>query len=287
MQCVGLVPSCLGETTVNLFDLAQDYIFFRPSKTPLDHVYRFHHEPCFREVFYHVPSPPKNMNGGDTVVNDDLLHSIFFYSNKDQRFSEKGVCLWFHGNSGTVSDWGHLAVLFTERGYDVLLPDYRKFGKSTGDMTEDRLHQDALYLYKQLRKTYPANKIYIHGTSIGTAIAIHLASQQPCKALVLETPFANVSSILRYHLSIGQLDPGSLLHPFLKYKFNALEDIGSVDCPIYAIHGLKDSVIPICTARQLFQEIRRKDCYLLEVDDADHSIVFSAYYLPFLDVVYE
>jgi uncharacterized protein len=120
-----------------------------------------------------------------------------------------GIVLYFHGNAGSLRCWGAVAATFVERGYDVLMPDYRGYGKSSGRIaSEQMLHQDAAVDYQYLLAHYPEDQIVIYGRSIGSGIATYLAKSHRPRLLILETPYFSLKEIVRQHYPFV---PGALL----------------------------------------------------------------------------
>ena len=254
----------------NIFDTIQNNIFFQASKTPDDYKYSFPDQ-HFNEVLW-------KMNHSK---NKGQLHGLHFFTSVNT-LSSKGVILCFHGNAGNVSQWGFLSQVFTERGYDILIIDYRTFGKSKGELTEAILHSDALVAYKYLAKRYKSSHIYIHGISIGTGVAIKLASTVKCRALILQTPFLNLRDVGKAHVKL----PDFLCRLF-KFQLESDTYIQKVTCPIYAIHSQDDTLVPYSSAVKLFSHVsHRPDCILWTIDKVGHSIELSPFYPIFLDTIY-
>jgi uncharacterized protein len=150
----------------------------------------------------------------------------------------KGVVLYFHGNAGSLRSWGSVAETFVQRGYDVLMPDYRGYGKSSGHIaSEQMLHDDAALAYQYLLGNYPEEQIVIYGRSIGSGIATYLAKTHRPRMLILETPYFSLKEIVRQHYPFV---PGALL----KYPLRNDLWIGDVGCPVYLFHGTSDDLIP-------------------------------------------
>lgn len=102
------------------------------------------------------------------------------------------VSLHLHGNGGNIT---HRYPMFREisaAGSSILALDYRGYGKSAGAPTEKGLYQDAEAAYDYLLRTgYRPSQVILHGESMGTAVAVDLASRRPCAAVVLEAPFTS------------------------------------------------------------------------------------------------
>ncbi|NNE03974.1 MAG: alpha/beta hydrolase, partial [Eudoraea sp.] len=97
----------------------QEKLIFLPTKLPVDFEYSFQYP--FEEVFL-------------TAEDGAVLNALHF-KNKDP----KGVILYFHGNAGDLSRWGQIATYFVKKNYDVVIMDYRTYGKSTGVLSEEAL----------------------------------------------------------------------------------------------------------------------------------------------------
>jgi len=162
----------------------------------------------------------------------------------------KGVVLYFHGNAGSLRSWGAVAHTFVERGYDVLMPDYRTYGKSSGHIaSEQMLHDDAAVAYQYLLPHYPEDQIVVYGRSIGSGIATYLAKSHRPRMLILETPYFSLKEIVRQHYPFV---PGGLL----KYPLRTDLWIGDVACPVYLFHGTSDDLIPHDASERLAALVR-------------------------------
>jgi uncharacterized protein len=203
----------------------QPRLIFFPSTLPADHEFRFNMP--VEEVF--LPAP-----------EGVIAHALYFKVEEP-----RGAALYFHGNAGDLSGWGHVAEPFISRGHSVLMPDYRGYGKSIGPLSEQALHDDARLALGHLQKDFPDDQIVIYGRSIGSGIAVPLAAGLPLKALILETPYTSLVDVAKVHYPII---PAGLL---LRFRFNSARSIENVICPIHIIHGTADRVIPYELGRRL------------------------------------
>nr|MCU0325318.1 lysophospholipase [Spirosomataceae bacterium] len=135
-----------------------------------------------RQIFLHPRKLAK-----DFQYKFDIPHQEGFY---------------IHGNAHNLSRWGKHAHEFTNRGYEVLMYDFREFGKSNGRLTEANLISDAQYIYDSLKTKYPENKIILYGRSLGTGVAVRLASTNSPKQLILETPYYSLPEVGWSHAPI-------------------------------------------------------------------------------------
>ncbi len=155
------------------------------------------------------------------------------------------VTLFLHGNAGNVT---HRAAHLREiaaAGSAVLVLDYRGYGKSAGRVSEQGLYRDAEAAYGHLlHDGHRPEDIVIHGESLGSAVAVDLASRQPCGALVLEASFTAAGDIA------GTVLP--LIGPLLVRSFDSRRKIGRVRAPILFIHGAADEIVPLRFGQALF-----------------------------------
>jgi uncharacterized protein len=162
----------------------------------------------------------------------------------------KAVVLYFHGNAGSLRSWDSVAERFVERGYDVLMPDYRTYGKSSGQIaSEQMLHHDAALAYQYLLAHYPEDQIVVYGRSIGSGIATYLAKTHRPRCLLLETPYFSLKEIVRQHYPFVA---GALL----KYPLRSDLWIGDVACPVYLFHGTSDDLIAQGASERLAALVR-------------------------------
>jgi fermentation-respiration switch protein FrsA (DUF1100 family) len=172
------------------------------------------------------------------------LHALYFKAR-----DPIGVILYFHGNSGTLRRWGKHAARFADMGFDVLMPDYRGYGKSKGKITEEGLHADALLWYDHLLASWAEKDIVIYGRSLGSAMATPLAVAHRPRMLILETPFANLIDVARFYLPIL---PYRLL---LRYRFQNDRAMRHIAVPVYIFHGKRDNIVPYTSALKLYSSI--------------------------------
>jgi len=155
------------------------------------------------------------------------------------------VTLFLHGNGGNITIRGRSAQALREAGSSTLLLDYRGYGRSEGKPDEDGLYDDAEAAYQYLRaQGWQPGQIVIHGESLGTAVAVHLASRQPAAGVVLEAPFASGRELA------SRVIPA--LGPLLFWGFHSIGRIHRINAPLLVIHGEHDTIIPIAMGRRLF-----------------------------------
>ena len=111
------------------------------------------------------------------------------------------MLIWYHGNAGNIGDRLHNARWFVDRlGVDVVLVDYRGYGRSRGTPDEEGVYLDGLAIYDAVSaRSVRAEDIVLFGRSLGGAVAIETALRRPAGALVLESVFRSVRALAREH----------------------------------------------------------------------------------------
>jgi fermentation-respiration switch protein FrsA (DUF1100 family) len=178
-----------------------------------------------------------------------LLHGWWFPALTAEASS--GAAVYFHGNAGHLGDRGTVAAALAGLGLDVLLPDYRGYGLSEGKPSEEGLYSDARAVYKWLvdEKGVEPRRLFLMGNSLGSAVAVDLATQRTIGGLVLLGTFTNTPAIARRR--IRWLPPWYL--EWEDTRFDTLERIGRVTAPIFMAVGADDDIIPPEEARQVFE----------------------------------
>jgi fermentation-respiration switch protein FrsA (DUF1100 family) len=152
----------------------------------------------------------------------------------------RGHVLLCHGNAGNVGDRVLHAALLAKSGFDVLLFDYRGYGRSTGSPSEEGTYRDA----RAARTLLDEPAIYL-GESLGGAVALKLARESPPAGLVLQSTFTSVRDMARSHYPFI---PSALVPD--AYPSNRL--IGGLEAPLLVLHGERDDIVPVSQGRALF-----------------------------------
>ena len=178
------------------------------------------------------------------------------------------VTLFFHGNAGNVTYREPHFREITAAGSSILMLDYRGYGKSAGRPTEHGLYADASSAYDYLLKAgYRPGQILIHGESLGTAVAVDLASRRPCAGVVLEAPFASARDVAQTVLPV--------IGPALIWGFNSREKISRVHAPMLFIQGERDEIIPQRLAQALYAAAPEPKSFWI-VPGAGHNDIVEA-----------
>ncbi len=175
----------------------------------------------------------------------------------------KGVVIYFHGNRENVNRYSKFANNFTQHGYEVWMPDYPGYGKSTGKLTEQTLYAEALQVYQLAKAKFPQEKIILYGKSLGSGIATQLASVRDCKRLILETPYYSIASLSKRFFWMYPVDM------VLKYKIPQNEYLQKVVAPVSIFHGTDDWVITYNNALRLKSLLKPTDEFIT-IEKGDH-----------------
>jgi len=176
----------------------------------------------------------------------------------------RGLVFFIHGNAGNLETWTTGVDFYRRANYDLFIFDFRGYGKSTGRIrSEEELHADVRAAFDVIASRYRGKPIVVYGRSLGTALAVRLATQVRPDLVVLVTPYTSVGAIAR---RIYPWAPPQLL----KYPLRADTLIGAVESPILLIHGTRDALIPFDESRKLLV-LARVPAELLTVEGASHN----------------
>jgi len=168
--------------------------------------------------------------------------------------------LFLHGNAATIAarvNIAHYAEL-RNLGLNVIAPEYRGFGGLEGLPTESILAADARAAYDYIRNVLriPASRLVIYGWSLGSAVAVNLASGAETSALILEGAPSSV-------IAIGQLQyPFFPIRLIMRNHFDSIGKIDRVRAPILFLHSPEDAVIPIAEGRRLYEAAPRDKTFV-------------------------
>ncbi len=161
--------------------------------------------------------------------------------------------LWFHGNAGNISHrLDNLLLLSRRLNINILIFDYRGYGNSAGKPSEPGLYADAdaALAYLRSRPDIDTTRLTLFGRSLGCAVAVHLATRHPIKAVILESPFTSIDAMARHMRGpLTSIIPTSWL---IRSEFDSLSKIPNINAPILIIHGDQDDIAPIQMARELY-----------------------------------
>jgi fermentation-respiration switch protein FrsA (DUF1100 family) len=159
--------------------------------------------------------------------------------------------LMCHGNAGNISEAGrpyHYAGL-RALGLSLFAFDYRGYGESEGSPSEAGLYRDADAAYHYLRDTLhvPPGRIIVFGHSLGSAVAVELASRVPAAGLILDGALTSVVERAQ------ELFPYAPVRWIAASRYPSIERVGKLRIPKLFLHARDDEVVPIAHGRRLYQ----------------------------------
>ena len=190
--------------------------------------------------------------------------------------------LYLHGNFRNISYNLENALRYRALGSNLLLVDYRGYGKSTGGKpSEAKVYEDAEAAWQYLvgQRGVKPQQLFIYGHSLGGAVAIDLALRHPEAAgLITESTFTSMQAMgeLKYDFL-----PAGLL---LNQRFESLQKITRLKVPLLLIHGTWDQKVPVEMARQLFEAAPQPKT-LVMIEGGEHSNNAAVGWVEYRDAV--
>jgi uncharacterized protein len=235
------VISILSASAIGCY-VFQDKLIFQAE--PLDQDYRFSFDQPYEEYF--ISTPDKNK-----------INALWFKPSQQA----KGLVIYFHGNADNLQRWGNYAVDITQLGYEVLMIDYRGYGKSSGTPSEQVLYDDATLVWNWAKEKTEHQKVVIYGRSLGTAVATRLATEVQPDLLILETPFDELKGASPFSYLLSMIP--------LKTKFPTKDYMGKVKCKTVIFQGSDDWVVNLTSAERLKPLLKETDEFVV-IPDGGH-----------------
>jgi pimeloyl-ACP methyl ester carboxylesterase len=248
---LAVVALSLYAVAVTAIGLRQEELLFHPSV--LDPTTVLSSDPDVHELT--VPVPGAELS----VVQMRLPHP-------------KGVVFFLHGNSGSMPRWLSATEFYRRANFDLVMMDYRGFGKSTGHIeSEAQLHADVRAVWDRVAPRYAGKRIVIYGRSLGTGLAAPLAAEIQPDLTILVSPYTSMTALARLHFPWV---PSFVL----RYPLQAEAALERVHTPMLLLHGDRDTLIPITESRALLAKL--PGARLIVVEGAAHADMhrFVAYH---------
>lgn len=160
--------------------------------------------------------------------------------------------LYLHGNGSSLGQLSNVASIFYDYGWNVLLFDYRNYGKSSGaseGISEESTNTDSLAAYSWLKnKGLSDNNIILWGHSLGSAVAAKLATIINPAGVILEGAFTSIYDMSRYKYWYLPLFPF-----MVRDKYNTIEKVKNIRAPLLMLHAEHDKVVPFSLGQKVFE----------------------------------
>ncbi|MDH5648315.1 MAG: lysophospholipase [Gammaproteobacteria bacterium] len=215
----------------------------------LVNVYFYIQQPLM--VYYPIrtlDSTPKNWGyefEDITLTTEDKININAWYIKSP---SAKKVVLFCHGNAGNMSHRRSSVEIFRDLNLSVLIFDYRGYGKSEGNPTEEGTYRDARAAWKYLvtQRHIDPHNIIIFGRSLGGAVAARLASEVEAGGLIIESTFSSARDMAKQVLPV--------MHRLvrLRFRYETVRHVKNSKIPILVMHSREDEIIPYAQGRKIF-----------------------------------
>lgn len=211
----------------------------------------------------HAPKEIKELK----VVTEDGLNLIGWYAPATHR---PQTLVFFHGNGDSLSQTVFISAPYIAAGYGFLIAEYRGYSGMPGHPTEDGLYKDArAYLKALIASGVREEDIVLFGHSLGTGVAVQMATEFHVHSLILVAPFLSIPKVAQLHFPY--LFAGSLV----KDRYESFKKIPTLHIPVLIANGAQDEIIPPTHGKQLFELANEPKNYLL-VPDAGHNNMFES-----------
>lgn len=170
----------------------------------------------------------------------------------------RGTVLFFHGNAGNISHRLDSLRMFNRLGYRTLIFDYRGYGNSSGEPTEQGTYLDATAAWDYLTQTrnIPASSIVLFGESLGGAVAAWLARRHTPAALVISSGFTSVPDLA------ADIYPYMPVRWLARFHYDTRAHVAATHVPVFIAHSPEDEIIPFRHGRALFSAAQQPKRFL-------------------------
>jgi uncharacterized protein len=179
--------------------------------------------------------------------------------------------LHFHGNGEVVSDYDEIAIFYLKYGINLIVADYRGYGKSTGEPTLTNISGDAHIVYdsvaKELTKRGFRPGLWVMGRSLGSIPALEIAHRQKdsIRGLIIESGFPSITRLLAH------LDVPATGIDLAVIDQQCLAMVREITIPALIIHGEYDTLVPLEEAETLSEQIGSSEKELIVIPGANHN----------------
>jgi hypothetical protein len=185
-----------------------------------------------------------------TLDHDDGVVEAFFIPGRGCTPDQPGPAVIFaHGNGELIDYWPEMLAPFRELGVSLLLPEYRGYGRSAGEPSEDGIVEDYVQYYDRLveRPEVDPSRVVFVGRSLGGGVVSALARRRAPAALILQSTFTSVPALAaRWYVPRILIRDAFDTLDLLERGFRA---------PVLVFHGTEDTLIPVSHARQLARAV--------------------------------
>ena len=253
-----LLPGLAWAGVATALWLGQEHLLFHPA--PLAPDVRLSDEPDVFERFVDVP--------GARLSVLEL-----------RRPDPQGVVFFLHGNSANLKEWFTDGSLYRRANIDLVMMDYRGYGKSTGSIgSEEQLRADVEAVWQSVAPRYRGKRVIAYGRSLGTGLAAAWAAEHQPDLTILVSPYSSMRDLAAQHYPWV---PGAVV----RYPLRSDLAVTRIRTPLLLVHGDQDPLIPLSHSQRL--AALAPDARLVVVRGAAHADVhrFDAYQAVMRDML--
>jgi fermentation-respiration switch protein FrsA (DUF1100 family) len=222
---------------------------------------------CERKILYHPYKYPQGI--WDSSSFDIKVEDVFFQAQDGTKLhgwyipssNAQATLLWFHGNAGNLTHRVENIQQLQPLNLNIFIFDYRGYGKSDGEPSEEGIYSDSQAAYDVLigEKNIDPKSLFLFGRSLGGICAVEVAANNPSAGLILESVFTSAR------------DMAERMFPFLpvgwaiRSKLDAISKVPHLTLPKLFLHGTEDEVVPYEQGRKLYSAAATpKEFYAIE-----------------------
>ncbi len=216
-------------------------------------------------LFYSVPSPVDISSETMTFDNQGIKLQGWILNGGQPR-----ALIYFGGNAEVITNnIFQFESLFKD--YTVYLVNYRGYGNSEGKPTEAALFSDSLAIYDKIRQQH--SSISLFGRSLGSGIAVYLATKRRVDQLILLTPYDSVTAVAQTHYPVFPV------RYLVKDRFDSVKYAPEITTPVLIVTAESDRVVPKKHAEILRDRLTNANVTYRVIAGAAHNNVtdFSGY----------
>ena len=213
-----------------------------------------------RSLIYY-PHPEVNASELQPIWLDNAGQKIKIWKGTTE---SKTALLYFGGNAEDVlQSRAQLELIYPD--FSLYLMNYRGYGGSSGSPSEAALFSDALALYDSVINGH--EQVVVMGRSLGTGVAVYLASLRPVKGMILVTPYSSMVALARNYY------PYLPINPLLKDRFESDVRAAHIDMPVLALVAERDEIIPARISEGLIASFNKGTAEKVIIEGAYHNTI--------------
>jgi hypothetical protein len=243
-------------------------------------------------LFYHpdryLYAHPKNLKIEFEEIwfkgEDGVDLNAWYLKNSEGLKKPKGLFVFFHGNAQNLSAHFLALAWLTKHGYDIFIPDYRGYGLSDGEPSQEALYKDSLIMLKEGWKLFERDhhqKLIIYGQSLGGAIAARAFNEFPhheqVDLLVLDSTFMSYKNVA-WSVAINNwitLPLSPFVWVFVSDKYSSKEFVPKIKTPTLVIHSEDDQIIPFKHGKLIYQALTGEKKWFWQLKKIKHIQAFA------------